>query len=55
MIYFLIFGFAVIGFMAYLGIKGTNEIIDYHNSIDYEPLPKSYIDNLDDSIKREEG
>ena len=23
--------------------------------VDYQPLPKSYIDNLDDSIKREEG
>ena len=31
MIYFLIFGFAVIGFMAYLGIKGTNEAIDFQN------------------------
>ena len=31
MIYFLLFGFAIIGVFAYLGIKGTNEIIDYHN------------------------
>jgi len=23
--------------------------------VDYQPLPQSYIDNLDDSIKREEG
>jgi hypothetical protein len=34
MIYFLIFGFAVIGFMAYLGIKGTNEAIDFQNRRD---------------------
>tara|TARA_R100000808_G_scaffold18551_1_gene40626 strand:- start:289 stop:399 length:111 start_codon:yes stop_codon:yes gene_type:complete len=31
MILFLLFGFTLIGCMAYLGIKGTNEIIDYHN------------------------
>ena len=34
MIYFLIFGFAVIGFMAYLGITGTNEAIDFQNRRD---------------------
>jgi hypothetical protein len=31
MILFLLFGFTLIGYMAYLGITGTNEIIDYHN------------------------
>ena len=31
MILFLLLGFTLIGVMAYLGIKGTNEIIDYHN------------------------
>ncbi len=32
MIIFLLLGFTLIGLMAYLGIKGTNEIIDYHNN-----------------------
>ena len=28
---FLILGFILIGVFSYLGIKATNEIIDYHN------------------------
>ena len=35
MIYFLLFGFAIIGVFAYLGIKGTNEIIDYNTRYEY--------------------
>ena len=36
MIYFLLFSFAIIGAFAYLGIKGTNEIIDYNTKYKYE-------------------
>ena len=28
---FFILGLTIIGFLAYLGIKGTNEAIDYQN------------------------
>jgi hypothetical protein len=28
---FLIIGLIIIGVVSYLGIKATNEIIDYHN------------------------
>ena len=35
MIYFLLFSFAIIGAFAYLGIKGTNEIIDYNARYEY--------------------
>ena len=31
MIYFLAFSVVVIGAFAYLGVKATNDIINYHN------------------------